>query len=110
MTRQERGSEATEGVFCLVGKKVFYTAMRTGFHYLIVSLHVVLCLSAAYIADYKSCATTISLFPHTRGLREGTSWGLTRGACFIARSLELATVAEWLWLGGHVVRFRCCLC
>lgn len=23
MTRQERGSEATEGVFCLVGKKVF---------------------------------------------------------------------------------------
>ena len=45
--------------------------------------------------DCESCTRPISTNP---GSMEADDYGLTRGACFVARRLEVVAVVELLWI------------
>ena len=75
------------------------TWVRTGCHYLI-GLPVGLCVTFVVFSDCESCTMPISTNP---GSMEVGEYGLTRGTCFIARRLELVSVAGLLWISWCVV-------
>ena len=52
-----------------------------------------------FLSDCESCTTPISTNP---GSIETGEYGLTRGTCFVARSLKLVTVAGLLWISWCV--------
>ena len=72
--------------------------MRTGCHCLIspsvcvsVSVHV----TFVVFTDCESCTRPISTNP---GSMEASEYGLTHGTCFVARRLEVVTVAALVWI------------
>ena len=69
------------------------TWVRTGCHYLI-SLSVCVCVTFVVFTDCESCTRPISTNP---GSMEAGEYGLTRGARFIAVSLEVVAVAGLMW-------------
>ena len=48
-----------------------------------------------FFNDYESCKRPISTNP---GSMEAGEYGLKRGACFVARGLEVVAVAGVLWI------------
>ena len=55
------------------------------------------CVTFVVFTDRKSCTRPISTNP---GYMEAGEYGLTRGTCFIARSLEVVAVTGLLWICG----------
>ena len=76
-------------------KKPLHTGVRTGCHYL-NSLSVCLCVCVTFVVftDCEICTRPISTNP---GSMEAGEYRLTRGMCFVARRLEVVTVAGLLW-------------
>ena len=90
-----------------IGKKAFHTGVSTGCHYLTslsvsvcVSVSVSVCVTFVVFTDCGSCTRPISTNP---GFMEAGEYGLTRGACFVARRLEVVAVAGLLWISWCVL-------
>ena len=74
------------------------TGVRTGCHYLIclsVCISVCVCVTFVVFTECESCTRPISTNP---GSMEAREYGLTRGTCFVACSLELDADAGMLWI------------
>ena len=74
------------------------TGVRTGCHYLIISLCLCLCVcvTLVFLTDFESCTRPISTNP--RSMEEECEYGLPRGTCFTARRLEVVAVVGLLWI------------
>ena len=73
--------------------------------------YLCVCVTFVVFTDCESCARPISTKP---GSMEAGEYGLTRGACFVARRLEVVVIAGLLWISwcvwvrrdfGEVFRF-----
>ena len=73
------------------------TGVRTGCHYLIV---LSVCVTFVDFTDCESCTRPISTNPVSM---EAGEYGLTRVTCFVARRLEVVTVAGLLWISWCVL-------
>ena len=58
-----------------------------------------MCVTFVVFTDCESCTRSISTNP---GSMEAGEYGLTRGACFVARRLEVVAVAGLLWVSWCV--------
>ena len=76
----------------------FVVCFRGGGYILCVSVSV--CVTFVVLTDCESCTGPISTNP---GYIEEGEYGLTRGTCSIARSLELVAVARLLWVSWCVL-------
>ena len=65
-----------------------------------VCVSVSVCVTFVVLTDCESCTGPISTNP---GYIEEGEYGLTRGTCSIARSLELVAVARLLWVSWCVL-------
>ena len=92
-----RGSEATEARFLPIkAKKPLHTGVRTGYNISLLYLSVY-CVRVTFVVstDCESCTRPISTNPASM---EASEYGLTRRSCFVARRLEVVTVAGLLWI------------
>ena len=79
--------------FAFKAKKPLHTGVRTGYHYFNSLVCVSVCVTFVVYTDCESCTIPISTNP---GSTEAGEYGLTRGACFVARRLEVVAVAGLL--------------
>lgn len=89
-------------------EKPLHTGVRTGFQYfnsLSVCRSVCLLCSAClrFLAISSIARAVQGRFPEARDLQKAREPGLTRGACFVARRLEVLAVAGLLWLRSCVL-------
>ena len=84
------------GRFLPYAKMPLHTGVRTGCHYLIC-LSVCVCVYVTFVVftDCESCTWSIST---NSGSMEAGECGRARGACFIARHLEVVEVAGLMWV------------
>ena len=75
--------------------------MSTGCHYLnSLSVCLSVCVTFVVFTDRESCTRPISTNPRSMGASE---YGLTRGACLVARRLEGVAIAGLLWMSWCVL-------
>ena len=98
-----RGSEATEGVFCLRTKKPFHGTVRTGFFYFIVCLTA---YSSRIFAPLIAKAVRF-WFPQTRVFRGERPWG-NAWDIFRLKSSRVRTCLEYLAVGVLLWRMWWC--
>ena len=97
--RQGRGSEATEAVFCLSGKKA--SSYRGAYRVPSFNLYVCVCVTLVVFTDCESCTWPIST---SSGSMESGEYRLTRGMRVFARCLEVVAVAGLMWVSWCVFR------
>ena len=80
-----------------VGKKAssYWGAYRVPLFNWSVCLYVSVCVTFVVFTDCESCSRPIYTNP---GSMEAGEYGLTRGACFVARRLDVVAVAGMLWV------------
>ena len=71
-----------------IGKKPFHTGVR-----------MCVCVTFVVFTDYESCTRPVSTNAVSM---EAGEYGLTRGACFLERRLDLDAVAGLLWISWCV--------
>ena len=84
-------SASNEAVFCFSGKNAssYRGAYRVQSLNWFVCLSDCVCVTFVVFTDCESCTRPISTIP---GSMEGGEYGITRGACFVARRLEVVAV------------------
>ena len=104
MERSDRGYSLPIGnkissyrFFLPIDKKPLHTGVRTGCHFLISLNRPPVCVCETFVVftDCESCTMPISKIPKSM---EAAGYGLTHGACFVARRPEVVAIAGLLWI------------
>ena len=104
--REDVSSLCNETVFLPLGRKsLFLPEFVQGAIVYFVCLSVCLCVCITFVVftDCENCTRPIYTNP---GSMEAGKYGLTRGTCFVARRIEVLTVAGLLF-DSFVMYFRC---